>query len=156
MGWQQRWRERPARVLARSDRLVLTRLRRSDASAVEAAIDDDVRAAFDWVAGDDEREVLRVRKGQFNLFLGKPADFAVRDGRTNTFVGCYRAGWDGLDLTASSLTLRGWVRRNDDADGIGGEALRLVVGYLSGERPRPLADRRITVDVMVSVQHRNR
>ena len=129
-----RWRHWQ-RVLAHSDGLVLTRLRRRDATAVAEAVDDDTCQRFGWTEGDALREVDRVRRGRFNLYRGVPADLAIRARDDHRYLGSVRAGWDGLDETTTELTVR-WFLHPSARDAVRkAEAVELVVRYFAGRTP---------------------
>ncbi|MCB0956240.1 MAG: GNAT family N-acetyltransferase [Ilumatobacter sp.] len=126
------WARRPGRVVASSDRLLLTPQRRSDWSDMAEAFDDD--ELLDWQGWTPEHAALQAYSARHDpprSFRGFPANLTVRLKGTREYVGTYSIHWVGLDLFATEATLGWWIANRHQGQGLGTESLRLVLAALT-------------------------
>ena len=142
------WARRPARVLARSERLLLSPQRRSDWRAMAEAFEDDELLEWQgWTDSHASARVEAVRRGLHRSFRGFPANLTLRAPDTREYVGTYVLSWHGLDITTDEVILGWWLAARHRGKGLGTESLRLTLDAIR--------DRSDIATVRIGTRHDN-
>ena len=146
------WARRPARVLARSERLLLSPQRRSDWRAMAEAFEDDELLEWQgWTDSHASARVEAVRRGLHRSFRGFPANLTLRAPDTREYVGTYVLSWHGLDITTDEVILGWWLAARHRGKGLGTESLRLTLDAI---RDRAQVVRDQVVDIRAEAMNR--
>ena len=142
------WARRPARVLARSERLLLSPQCRSDWRAMAEAFEDDELLEWQgWTDSHASARVEAVRRGLHRSFRGFPANLTLRAPDTREYVGTYVLSWHGLDITTDEVILGWWLAARHRGKGLGTESLRLTLDAIR--------DRSDIATVRIGTRHDN-